>query len=505
CLAEDDWRLDVDPIFHRDDGLWYAVSRNLLYRSQEDDRTRLNWTLLDETPPYPWLTVRDAQGNVVSDEVAVVVIHPGRAVEGQNRLWTGGSPPDSDEYLESVTVGSVTYDNSDADGCPDTTPSCGGGGGEDFIIHGRTDEFNDRVAYITASELMHAVEKRVIGDVAVALENYRDTYGGFPWLSSYVDPDAVESAGFPLSGWAGVDGVGTESAGNRLIDTSANFTATGAAGVNVGDVVEIISDGSTGVVASIDSANQLTLSGLTGGTDNAVAVGDGYNIRPRYNGVLGIREGQLPFLDPDYDIDTAGAQAETVAFNTGFSVDWERRANESDAEGQLSFPNGGSFAALVDAADDGLPAGALYDSVERDEVVENVKDAVWGLLEDVTVGDLISGDGNGVCRWTGSEGQVRCRGTSARIAASYQLTVTDTRSTPYEIHTFDVYRIYTFDLTVDGDARTENSGNAKRRAVSYSPSGGGSGDAFTIQVDEFVASEDQFGSDYRLHTMEYTE
>jgi len=501
CRGETDWRLDVDSGAQRGQGLWYAVSRNVLYRSQSEDSPALNWTLLDEGAPYPWLTVRDAKGAVISDAVVAVVIAPGAMVEGQNRLWKENAPPDSKEYLDSVRVGTHRVANFDADSCPDDHSPCSDASGEDFIIAGRTDTFNDRLVFITASDLLRAVERRVVGDVAIALDQYRNRFGAYPWLSPYRAPAMAGDDGFPLSGWADKG-----SNANVLIDKGADFTARGRAGVSTGDIVEIVTDGSSGVVHSVDSATRLTLSRLSGGKTNTVAPDSGYNIRPRFNGVVTVREGQLPFLEPDYDPDTAGEQAETVAYSSGFTVDWKRRSDVVLAEANLSFPQGGDMTRLVAPEEGGLPATAVYDDLERDKVVAKARHAVWGLADDVTVGSAVSANGNGVCRWTGNTGQARCRGTSGDLRAGYGFTLTDTRSVPYAVHTFEVYRVYHFVLSVDGIGRTETTGNAKRRSVSYpSPGNPAGGPAFIIRVDEYLDSNLVYGTDYLLHSMTYSE
>ena len=49
-------------------------------------------------------------------------------------------------------------------------------------------------------------------------------------------------------------------------------------GITNGDIVENLSDGSTGVIDSV-SSNELTVKSLTGGVNNVFANGDSYQIR----------------------------------------------------------------------------------------------------------------------------------------------------------------------------------------------------------------------------------
>ena len=188
--------------------LWYAVSRNLVnHRGGAASDPPINPGLLDRPPAYPWLRLIDANGGVVtaSDgeplEIAAVIIAPGPPLPDQTRA---GFAPGPAHYLDSVTVNGVTYDNADSDGCRDavagasTHTDCPGRAGEEFILHpdsGDTateaDSFNDRIAWITAEELLRAAEARVLGEMAVVLERYRSRHGAYPWLAPYAgDPGA---------------------------------------------------------------------------------------------------------------------------------------------------------------------------------------------------------------------------------------------------------------------------------------------------------------------------
>jgi Tol biopolymer transport system component len=65
----------------------------------------------------------------------------------------------------------------------------------------------------------------------------------------------------------------SDSAGTTLIDTAGNFVTHGVA---AGMTVVNATDGSQGVVVSVDSPTQLTLDGLAGGTTDTWAAGDSY-------------------------------------------------------------------------------------------------------------------------------------------------------------------------------------------------------------------------------------
>ena len=188
--------------------LWYAVSRNLVnHRGGGATDPPINPGLLDRPPAYPWLRLIDASGSVVtaSDgeplEIAAVVIAPGPPLPGQTRA---GLAPGPAHFMDSVTVNGVTWDNADSDGCRDavtgasTHADCPGRVGEEFILYPdsrdtatEADSFNDRIAWITAEELLRAAEARALGEMAVVLERYRSRHGAYPWLAPYAgDPRA---------------------------------------------------------------------------------------------------------------------------------------------------------------------------------------------------------------------------------------------------------------------------------------------------------------------------
>ena len=102
------------------------------------------------------------------------------------------------------------------------------------------------------------------------------------------------------------------SAGLSLADSAADFIAMGVA---AGDLVENLSDGSFGIVATVDSPARLTAAGLRFGRNNEFSSGDSYRL-PRYNGRRGARKGLLPLHEPG------------KSFPSGFTVDWA--ATEAD-------------------------------------------------------------------------------------------------------------------------------------------------------------------------------
>ncbi len=122
-------------------------------------------------PVHPWLTVHDASGKILSDQVAAVLILPGIALPSQNRPKT---PPlaNATQYLDALTV-------SDPAGCsamPGTpAPPCvisNAGRTNHFVVGNASPTFNDRVIYITVQELAEQVQKRVAAELRASLTDY---------------------------------------------------------------------------------------------------------------------------------------------------------------------------------------------------------------------------------------------------------------------------------------------------------------------------------------------
>ena len=180
---------------------WYAVSANLV----DPANVIFNSDLLNTNPAHPWLTVRDMNGNILSNRVAIVIIVPGTALSGQSRpLSPNLSGPN--QYLDSITVPvgctapcvAGTYKNFDLD--------------DDFItgeehrwivdpndstkkIDDASYQFNDKLIYITVDELMPFIEKRVGNEIKKILNAYYAAWGAFPYAAPFSDPSTSNFTG----------------------------------------------------------------------------------------------------------------------------------------------------------------------------------------------------------------------------------------------------------------------------------------------------------------------
>lgn len=131
--------------------LWYAVSRNLVRNYVSPATNPIINPGIITAPTYPWMIIRDGQGGIISNRVAIVIIAPGLPLSGQNR--SSSAPPVS-AYLDTMEINGNVYSN--ADYLIDT---------EDFIQGPTTSSFNDRLVYITIDELILSVARRVAQEI----------------------------------------------------------------------------------------------------------------------------------------------------------------------------------------------------------------------------------------------------------------------------------------------------------------------------------------------------
>jgi len=118
-----------------------------------------------------------------SGDVAAVIIAPGFPVdERQARARdAGGSASDARRLASAFLEG------ANADSAP-----------ERYATPGRPwPGMNDRLLAITRLELFSGVEKRVIGEVALALAAFHREHGTLPWLAPLGDPDAEQPRALP--------------------------------------------------------------------------------------------------------------------------------------------------------------------------------------------------------------------------------------------------------------------------------------------------------------------
>lgn len=163
--------------------LWYAVSRNLVHKYETPSADPLINPSVITSSIYPWLIVKDRNGAIISNRVAVVILAPGNALTGQNRA---GVAPTVNQYLDTFQIGASVLSNADYDSAD-----------EDFIIGqdsrdlGELDNsvtkpyyFNDKLVYITIDELILAITNRAGAEATALLNAYQAKNGQFPYAAN---------------------------------------------------------------------------------------------------------------------------------------------------------------------------------------------------------------------------------------------------------------------------------------------------------------------------------
>ena len=185
---------------------WYAVSANLVdptcFSVLNSSALNLNYidnSQLDCTGaslPYPWLTVRDGSGNILSNRVAAIIFIPNAPTAGQSRKASPNLGM-ANQYLDMLVVPNNcvhpcvagTYSNADMD--------------NDYVLasenspYAKNSHFNDKLLYITIDELMALVEKRVAQEAALQLRKYYEASSTNPLNRVY--PEAASIGYVPRS------------------------------------------------------------------------------------------------------------------------------------------------------------------------------------------------------------------------------------------------------------------------------------------------------------------
>jgi hypothetical protein len=133
--------------------------------------------------PHPWLSVYDQNGSLLSDKVAIVLIMPGGPIATETRtqsrsVATVGNPSD---YLDSIsvplgcTVGCTVLDNGGLTNKFVKIPSGTNypSNAANVALRNQLVPFNDNLIYVTIDELMYYIERRVLGEMAKAMQSFK--------------------------------------------------------------------------------------------------------------------------------------------------------------------------------------------------------------------------------------------------------------------------------------------------------------------------------------------
>ena len=160
--------LGIDNLDKQGNRLWYAVSRNLVHKYNPPTLNPIINPSIIQTPTYPWLRILDQNGLLISDRVVAVIVAPNVPVGNQNRVGLAGVI----NYLDTFLIGAVTFSNSDYDS-----------DNEDFVLNKKAIDVNDQLIYITADELIYALEKRVLEEVKNKLTAFYKANNYYPFAA----------------------------------------------------------------------------------------------------------------------------------------------------------------------------------------------------------------------------------------------------------------------------------------------------------------------------------
>jgi len=222
--------------------LWYSVSQNLIRKSAADSLPVVNPGIVN-APVLPWFVVRNRNGAIISDRVAVVIFSPGAPLPNQDR---SGGGADANQYLDKIVMADGTsyknYGYQDAM----TNPVQDFIIGDDYRAVSKTDPtykdqsaepyyYNDKLVYITIDELMVALEARAANALKNALLNYYEPVsaerpnargvGYFPFAASL---GSSKDYACVTSNVAGVLPIGSAASTNFTCDYSRGGGVTSA-------------------------------------------------------------------------------------------------------------------------------------------------------------------------------------------------------------------------------------------------------------------------------------
>jgi hypothetical protein len=214
CIGKFPWRtlnLDVgnpsanDPLGKVP---WLAISTNLNARdrclaSLNSDTLNWVWAASGTTCPaaanklpYPWITVMDQFGSVLSSRVAAVLIMPGSPIQtgSRNQSRTQTSPGFASDYLDAISIPlgcsstcTATFDNAALTNTFIQIPAGARypSSSENVSLAGQPLKFNDVLIYITIDELMPYIERRVLSEMSAAVKASKTRTGTYPWAAAF--------------------------------------------------------------------------------------------------------------------------------------------------------------------------------------------------------------------------------------------------------------------------------------------------------------------------------
>ena len=144
-------------------------------------------------------------------DIVAVIIAPGDDLQPDTN-----SRPDENSSAMDATSQALVQKFLEAENGDGTTTT---------YVNQDAGTFNDRMVIITRAELVSVLQRRVAGEISVALNDYRQTYGRYPWLSE--NPTPLVSDPPQLDGIPGVrNGHIAYIAPSEVYDFQSGFSVT---------------------------------------------------------------------------------------------------------------------------------------------------------------------------------------------------------------------------------------------------------------------------------------
>lgn len=173
--------------------IWYAVSTNLLDDYVNSMQTISSKILAGTTSN--WLTVCDQKGNLLSSQVAFVVMAPGPVLPGQSRVAAAPMAPNFLDAYSLPSSGTAPCNNA-AESNSDSN--------DIFIANlGDSTQFNDQLLYVTKQELFTRVTMALAKNISKQLNDYYAANGNkFPDPAANAIPnDGSCVTSTPINTW----------------------------------------------------------------------------------------------------------------------------------------------------------------------------------------------------------------------------------------------------------------------------------------------------------------
>ena len=180
----------------------------LMLGEQYDSEPGVRCDLGTPNIPFKWITLYDRLGHLISDEIAVILVIPGRPMPGQTRTDISPLPAlpvgtnEARAYLDrlQVTIANPAANPIIVNNWNQLvaqprfiagTPRFKGGDKEPGYVQPMA--FNDRVLAISADELYGELEKFALAVMQKALAKHKQRYGYYPWAVALTTPNTLNN------------------------------------------------------------------------------------------------------------------------------------------------------------------------------------------------------------------------------------------------------------------------------------------------------------------------